>query len=138
MALASKKLKIEASKMETEPFLEEESDTIGIDDKDHLFDAKQIAFDPKPVSLPFKKTLYAVTSNDRLEKNLEEDQGADEKTFDRAEARRLALKSALPTALTYGIPVALVCFLLGIRIGMACMNSTHGSTLEILWEALKF
>lgn len=138
MALSIKKLKMEAPKMQSDTYVDEESHKIGVDDRDRMSDAKPITFDPKPVVVPFKKTLYAVEKDVPSDTVIGGNQNTDDKALESAEARRLALKSALSTALVYGIPVAMVCFLLGMRIGMVCMKSTHGSSLEILWEALKF
>jgi len=138
MAVSTKKMKMEAPKMESDTYLDEESHKIGVDDKDRTSEAKPISFDPKPVVIPFKKTLYAVEKEGSSGTDSVANQNADDKTLESAEARRLAPKSALSTALVYGIPVATVCFLIGMRIGMVCMKNTHGSSLEILWEALKF
>ena len=137
MAASLKNLKIETPHGESDTSLKEVSQNSAAQEKTSVADSPKISFDPRPVVLPFKKTLYALAKAATSDKVSLETQNP-EQNLDPSEAQRRTLNSALSTALVYGIPVAMICFLLGIRIGMACMKSTHGSSLEILWEALKF
>jgi hypothetical protein len=100
----------------------------------------EITFEPRPVVIPFPKTLYGKESESLTQDNQNEvdvDQVIKEKLPLHQDAK-IDLKSVRFRALAYGIPVAIISFFLGIKIGIACMKSTHGSSLEILLEALKF
>jgi hypothetical protein len=140
MALAVKKLrmgsKMEAPKMESGTDLNDDSLHRDLNEKDRVADTKSISFDPKAVVLPFKKTLYALKQEGLSHRELEGVAGTGQESTETAKAQKL--RPILSKALVYAVPVAMVCFLLGVRIGMVCMRNTHGSSLEIIWEALKF
>lgn len=119
-----------------QPALRETNQKVHYMDQVDLSANPKISFEPRPVVIPFPKTLYGKEliqfSKEELGTNqkVEAHSGPFDATFD--------FKSLKKKALVYGIPVALVCFFLGIKMGIVCMNSTHGSSLEILLEALKF
>jgi len=100
----------------------------------------EITFEPRPVVIPFPKTLYGKESENLTQDNQSlgaVDQVKNEKLPLHQDAK-IDFKSFRSRALAYGIPVAIISFFLGIKIGIVCMKSTHGSSLEILLEALKF